>query len=206
MLAVHQHFRLDDGDQSGFLAQCGVPGQSLRIGLDASSAGNSSAEGDHRPPLGKARAHSGIFLEAVAQSVETFGYFLSRVTRHVLGAGIDLYAGYDAGVGNGLDKRSAILLPLADRLVVKDDATDTLTKTGRRDDQFAIGTPGLLGLRDPERGKPSVAGRRAFIHRQQALVIGDQGPGGADEVLRRHVGLPHFQLRISGRSWPCLSM
>ena len=200
------HFGLDDGDQSGFLAQRGIASQRLRIGLDAAAAGNAIADGDHRPPLGKARAHLRIFLEAVAQSVEPFGYFLSEVSCHVLGASIDLYAGYDAGIGNGLDKRSAMLLPLADRLVEKDDATDTLTKTGRRDDQFAIGTPSLRGLRDPERGKPSVAGRRAFIHRQQALVIGDQGPGGADEVLRHHLGLPHFQLRISGKSSPCLSM
>ena len=128
------------------------------------------------------------------------------MTRHVLGAGIDLDAGDDARIGDGLDERSAVLLPLADRLVVEDHATDALAETGRRHDQFAIGAPGLLGLRDPERGKPSVAGWRAFIHRQQALVVGDQRPGGVDEVLRRHVGLPHFQLRISGRSWPCLSM
>ncbi len=41
VLTVHQHFGLDDGDQPGFLAQCGVPGQSLRTGLDASSTSES---------------------------------------------------------------------------------------------------------------------------------------------------------------------
>ena len=60
---IHQHFRLDDRDQSGFLAQCGVAGQSVRIGLDTSEAGNAGAHGDDRPPLGKARAHAGIFLQ-----------------------------------------------------------------------------------------------------------------------------------------------
>jgi len=66
--------------------------------------------------------------------------------------------------------------------------------------QFPIGAPGFLGLWNPKRGKPPVAGRRACIHRQQTLVIGDQCPGGADKILRGHAGLPHFQFRISGMS------
>ena len=39
MLAVHEHFRLDDGNQSGFLAQRGIASQRLRIGLDAARLG-----------------------------------------------------------------------------------------------------------------------------------------------------------------------
>ena len=43
MLAVHEHFRLDDGNQSGFLAQRGIASQRLRVGLDATPAGNAIA-------------------------------------------------------------------------------------------------------------------------------------------------------------------
>ena len=45
-----------------------------------------------------------------------------------------------------------------------------------------------------------------FIHRQQALVAGDQRPRGVFKLLRIHWGLLHFQSWISGRSSPCLSM
>ena len=62
MIAVHEHFRLDDGNQSGFLAQRGVAGQRVRVGLDATPAGNAIADGNHRPPLGKTRAHLKVFL------------------------------------------------------------------------------------------------------------------------------------------------
>jgi hypothetical protein len=68
VLTVHQHFGLDDGDQPGFLAQCGVPGQSLRTGLDASSTRNLAAQRDHRPQLGKARGHSGLVREASSRA------------------------------------------------------------------------------------------------------------------------------------------
>jgi hypothetical protein len=95
------------------------------------------------------------------------------VTRHVLSASIDFYAGDDSRVGDDPDKGSAIRLPLADRLVVEDRAADAFTETGRGYDQLAIGTPGFFGLGNPQSGKSSVAGRSALIHRQQALVIGD---------------------------------
>ena len=46
----------------------------------------------------------------------------------------------------------------------------------------------------------------AFIHREQALVASDQRPRGACQLLYSHLGLPHFQSRISGMSTPCSSM
>jgi len=50
MLAVHEHFRFDNGDQSGFLAQCGIASQCLCVCLDATPAGNTIADGNHRAP------------------------------------------------------------------------------------------------------------------------------------------------------------
>jgi hypothetical protein len=54
MLAFHEHFRLDDGNQPGILAQRGIASRGLRVGLDATPAGNAIANGNDRAPLGKA--------------------------------------------------------------------------------------------------------------------------------------------------------
>ncbi len=83
MLAVHEHFRFDDGDQSGFLAQRGIAGQRLRVRLDATPAGNAIAHGHHRAPFGKTGAQLRVFSQPVAQSVQTFGDFLSGMPGHV---------------------------------------------------------------------------------------------------------------------------
>jgi hypothetical protein len=39
VITVHEHFGFDNRNQSGFLAQRGVAGQGLRVGLDATPAG-----------------------------------------------------------------------------------------------------------------------------------------------------------------------
>ena len=88
------------------------------------------AHGNHRAPLGKTGAHLKVFSQAVAQAVQTFGYFLSGMTCQVLCTGVDLDAGNDSRIGEDFDKGSAIFLLLADRLVVEDRATNALTETG----------------------------------------------------------------------------
>src|SRR5208337_3129760 len=191
---------------SGFLAQGGIASQSLRVGLDATPTGKAIARGNHRAPLSKTGAYFKIFFKAVAQSVQTFGYFLSGVTCHVLCAGINFYAGYYPRLDDDLNEGSAIFLLLADGLVIEDCATTALTETGGRHNQLAIGAPGLLGLRNPQLCKSFIAGRITLIHCQQALVTSHQRPRGVYKLLRIHLELPHFQVRISGRSSPCLSM
>src|SRR5208282_5841058 len=139
----------------------------------------------HRRPRRTGRAHrlgSGDLLgrrlnqprknpqsraKAVAQSVQTFGYFLSGVTCHVLCAGINFYAGYYPCLDDGLNEGSAIFLLLADGLVIEDCATNALTETGGSHNQLAIGAPGLLGLRNPQLCKSFIAGRITLIHCQQ---------------------------------------
>ena len=123
-----------------------------------------------------------------------------------LGADVDLDAGDDAGLGQDLDEGRAVVRLLADRLVVEDHAADAVAEPGRGDEQFAIGAPRLLGLRNPRGGEALVAGGVALVHREQALAAGDQLARGLDELLRVHVEAPHFQFRISGRSSPCSSM
>src|SRR5665213_3637442 len=134
MIAFHKHFRLYNRHQARFLTQRGVAGQRLRIGLDAAPAWNSGADRNHRTPLGKTGTHLKILFQAVAQSVQTFGDFLSGMSSQVLCARVDLYARNDSGVDDGFDKGSAIFLPLADRLVVEDCATNALPEVRRADD------------------------------------------------------------------------
>jgi hypothetical protein len=54
------------------------------------------------------------------------------MTGEVLGAGIDFDAWNDPRVDDGLDEGRAILLLLADRLVVEYQAADRLAETRRR--------------------------------------------------------------------------
>ena len=105
---------------------------------------------NHRAPLGEAGAHLEVLREAVAQSVQTFGDLLSGMTRQVLRADVDLDAGNDARIGEDLDERRAIFRLLADRLVIEDRAADALAQARRGHDQFPIGAPGLLGLRNAQ--------------------------------------------------------
>ena len=54
--AVHQYLGLDDGHQSGLLAQRGVTCQCVGVGIQAGLRGRVVGDGDYRPPLGEARA------------------------------------------------------------------------------------------------------------------------------------------------------
>ena len=51
-----------------------------------------------------------------------------------------------------------------------------------------------------------VAGRRAFVHREQALAVGHHPVCRFDKLQCVHAPAAHFQLRISGRSSPCSSI
>ena len=86
---------------------------------------------NNRPPLGKTRAHLKVFLESVAQAVQTFGDFFTWKTSELFCSSINFDAGNDAGIGQDFDQRRAVLLLLTDGLVVKNRTTDTLAETRR---------------------------------------------------------------------------
>jgi hypothetical protein len=174
MIPIHQHFRFDDGDQSRFLAQRGIAGQGLRVGLDAASGGKSVTQGNHGSPLGKASTHLEIASQSAMQPVQPFGDLLSRMAGQRLRADVHLDAGDDPRVSDHLEERGAVVLPLTDRLIEEDHPADGFAETGGRHEQFPIGAPGLFGLEDSQLGEPLVAGRDALVHRQQALVVRDE--------------------------------
>ena len=70
MIAVHQHFRLDDRNDLRGLAQRGVARQRMRVDVDRGHGGNTLADIDHRAPFGEARAALVIFLQPLGELVE----------------------------------------------------------------------------------------------------------------------------------------
>jgi len=76
----------------------------VRVGFKATATGNVFADGDHRAPLGKTRAHLKVFRQAFAQPVQTFGDFFAGMSGHVLRTGVHFDAGNDAHSGEALAK------------------------------------------------------------------------------------------------------
>ena len=96
-LSVHQHLRLDDRHDAGFLAKRGVAGERLGVLLDGAPGRQIVGDRDDAAPFGEAGAELVVFGEPLAQAVEAFGDGLAGMRRQRLGAGIDLDAGHGAG-------------------------------------------------------------------------------------------------------------
>ncbi len=105
MLAGHQYFGLDDGHEPGFLAQRGVPCQSVRVGVDTCASRNAGSNSDDGAPLSKTRADLTIRLQPRAQAVEAFWFLFSPPCA----ARSYFYAGNDAAVEADLGKRYALV-------------------------------------------------------------------------------------------------
>ena len=99
VVAVHQHFGLDDRHDAVFLAKRRVARQRMRIRLDADLRRNAVADVDDRAPLGETGAELVVLREPLAQAVEAFGDRLVREAGQRLGARIHLDAGHDAELG-----------------------------------------------------------------------------------------------------------
>ena len=68
VFTVHEHFRFDDGNQSGFLAQCGESGQGMGIGFETRSAWDAlAAAGSVRQDVGRIPIE--VQMDALSQSV-----------------------------------------------------------------------------------------------------------------------------------------
>ena len=119
------------------------------VGFNASLAGNAITNSNHRAPLGKTGAHLKIFPEAAAQSVQTFGYFLSRMTCQVPGTGVNFDAWNDSRISYGFNKGSAVFHGLPDSLIIKDNTADKPAQPGSGYNHFPISAPGLNGLGNP---------------------------------------------------------
>ena len=74
MVAVHQDFRLDHGHDAAGLADRGIAGQRMGVGVNGVVGWNALADIDHGAPFGEFGAKLGIFLNAGGEAIEAFGH------------------------------------------------------------------------------------------------------------------------------------
>ena len=206
MRPFHEHFRFNDRHQTRLLAERGIAGQRVRVGLQTPGAWQLFTHNNHRPPLGEARPHLRILHQPVTQIVQPLGYSLTRVPRQFPRAGIHFDARNDARIRDRFHKRRPIPQPIADRLVIKNRPADARPQLRRGNDQFPPSPPVFRRLRYFQRREPLVTGRIALIHRQQPLATCHQRLRRIRQLVNIHGVFPHCQLRISGKSCPFLSI
>jgi hypothetical protein len=184
VVAVHQHLGLDDRDQPGRLGAGGEAAQRLGVGPDAAVAGDVLADGDDRPPLGEPGPELAVLGQPPVKAVKALGDLLAREAGQGGGAGVDLDAADDALAGEDLRQRRAVGGPLAQGLVVEDDAADELGRPLGGEQQLAVVPAVLLGGLHLDRGEALLDGAAALVGGQDALAGGDQRPGRRGQLVR----------------------
>ena len=207
MIAIHENFGFDDGHKAGFLAEGGVSGESMRIGLERETGGVLGSDFNDGAPLGKASAKLGVFGEAVAQSVEALSDAVTRKVSEGFGTFIDLDAGNDVLALEEFDHGCAISGFLANGFVVKNDAADEFTEIFGGEEEGAViaavffrgaNIDALQALRD---------GAGAFVRSENSLAGRSQSARGGLQIFL-HIHLFHKSILRQGRQMdesPCSS-
>ena len=78
MVAVHQHFGLDDRNDVLLLAERRVTRERVGVGHDGIVGRDAGADIDHGAPFGELGAQPAIFDQPLAQAVEALGDDLAR--------------------------------------------------------------------------------------------------------------------------------
>jgi hypothetical protein len=144
VIAVHQHFRLDNGHEPLFLAERGVAGKRVGVGGDAHPARVLVGDPQHRAPLGEPGAEPAVGGQPLAQAIEPLGHRLLGRAGERLGSHVHLHARQHALLGQHLRQRPAARGVLVDGLVLQDDAADELGLAGRGEQHLAVGAASLL--------------------------------------------------------------
>ena len=193
MRAVHEHFGLDDRHDALLLAERGIARQGMRVGLDAEAGGIARADVDDRAPLGETGAETVVFLEPLAQAVETLGDGLVREIGEGLRALVDLDAREDAERCEVLRERHAGAGLLAQRLVVHDHAADGLVDAGGREQHLAVELAVRFGRFERDGIETLLDGAGAFVGSEDPLAGGDHTA--RDALKFRVVHLPSAPVR-----------
>ena len=191
VLAVHEHFGLDDGHDAGFLAERGVPRERVRVDVDAVVARQALADGVGRAPLRETRAELVVLGQSLAKAVEPFGDRLAVGERERLRAGVDLDAGDDPLVFEHLHELGAVGGRLTDRLVEQDDAADEVAGARRGEQHLAVvATVGLVRL-DADGVEPLLDRAAALVGGKDPLARRDERARGGFEVGNAHGNYSH---------------
>ena len=108
--------------------------------------GQGIADGNYRPPLGKARPHLLIFRQALPQPVQPLGDKFTREACHRVKAGVHLNPGHDTLIRQVLREGFAVGCCLAQGLVVHDHPADELLQPGGGEHHDAVSAPCFGGV------------------------------------------------------------
>jgi hypothetical protein len=190
VVAVHQHLGLDDRDQPGLLGAGGEAPEGLGVGPDAAGGGDAVPDGDDRPPLGEPGLKVPVGGQPVGQAVQALGDLLAREPGQSLGPGVDLDPGNDALAGQDLGQWGAVGGPLAQGLVIQNDAADELGRPLGGEQQLAVGAAVVLGALDLDGVEALLDGAAALVRGQDALARGDQRRRRRGQLVCRHLQPP----------------
>ena len=182
MIAVHKHLRLDDRHQPCLLRKRRKPCQRVGVGVDAVLTGDPVTDGDHRSPLCEPRPQFVIFIQAIAQSIQTFRDFLIRRTCQGLRTFVHFDAGNDPLLSQDLYEGRTIVCLLADRLVKKNHAADELAYPRGGEQHLPVRPAAVFGGFDVDRFEPLLDGGVALVRREDSLAGGDDRVGDGVEI------------------------
>ena len=198
VVAVHEHFGLDDRHDAGLLAQRGVAGERVRVHVDA-VVGRATAALDavsieyvarHLANLAPRSRYSARRSRSPSRPSVTVS---PSETGERLGAGVDLDAGDDALLLEQLDERRAVGRLLADRLVEQDHAADVVGRALGAEQHLAVVAPVVLGGLHRDRVEALLDGAAALVGGEDALARRDQRPGDLVELCETsHVVAPSW--------------
>ena len=181
--SVHQHFGLDDRHHVLLLAERGIARERVRVDLHAgrhSAAHRStSITARHlanRAPIARyssRRPRSPSSPSVMRSSGKPASGFAPRST---------LMPGMIPCVGEQIGQARTRRAPLADRLVLQDDAADVLGDARRGEEHLAVGAAAVRCRVDPKRAETLRQRPGSLVSRQDALSIGDKRSRGDFQV------------------------
>ena len=173
VVAVHQHFGLDDRDDAFVLAQRGVTRERVRVHVEAVLRRDARADVDHRAPL-RERAPSSRYSTSRARKpsrpsvTSSSGDSASGVVPLST-----LMPGMMPCSSRIFGERAAVGGVLADRLVEQDHAADVVGRALRREQHLAVRAAAVLGRLAPDRVEALLDRAAALVGREDALARRD---------------------------------
>jgi len=140
VVAVHEDFGLDDGDEAALLASASITGKAPGVLLDGEGGGASVGRDlEHSSPLAEACALGVVSGGALLQAVKARAPRLDLVSSGKgLEASVHLDTGVHASLLERLDEWNASLGALEERLLVKDGTRDVLSNARGREEKATV--------------------------------------------------------------------
>src|ERR1700744_1086958 len=122
MISVHYDFRLNNRQQTCFLAKRSIAGQVMHICVDAACTWNSLSYSDGRSPVGETDAQVSIVNKPLPEVVQTERDLFTGKTCQSYCCDVGFNPWNDTGFFQKMDKRNALLRGLMKGVVVQHSA------------------------------------------------------------------------------------